>query len=222
MPYAGSILRDRPIKQEDINALIAKNEELEALVLKLHGEIAWLQNQLFGSKSEKLAPAQSELDLEGIEGKRPAPPKDDQADQPGEQEEPKSKDKRNRRTKDEIYNLSNLPVEVVGKIIPPEVLANPELYKLVSEEAHDKLDYRSGRVQVARTLLPKYIKIDDRSLPPLQAPAPLPIVPGTMITAAFGAHIVVSKHGYHLAAQIFFCKSILGMSSIREVITFSW
>lgn len=201
MPSVGSAFRGRAIKQEEISALIEKNEELEALVVELQSQIAWLKKQLFGSKSEKLDPAQPEFDLEGTEGKRPAPPEDDQeeqTDEVGPQEEPKSKEKRPRRTKDEIYNLSNLPVKVINEVIPEEVLANPERYKKIAEETHDALDYRPGRVQIARTLLPKYIKIDDKSLPPVQAPAPLPVVPGTMITAALGAHIVVSKHGYHV------------------------
>jgi len=83
-----SIILD--ITPEEVIALKnAEIEELKALVAKLSSQIAYLQNQLLGSKSEKLDPNQAELFGEGVEMGKPEVLPDVRED---EQEEGKSKE----------------------------------------------------------------------------------------------------------------------------------
>jgi len=156
--------------------------------------VAWLTKQVFGSKSEKMDPNQGTLELEGELGK-PEAPSDVQEDV---LEEPKSNVKRTRRTKAELYNFDKLPKVVVGEVIPEEVQANPEAYERISEDYHDELDAMPGRVRIARTVIPKFRKKEDKQKAPVQAPAPECAIPGTMITPALAVQLLLDKHCDHL------------------------
>jgi len=76
--------------------------------------ISWLENQLFGSKSEKLDPNQTELFDEGVEMGKPEPPVDESADELEEQKSnDENKPKTTRKKKSEIYPTNLRVLEAV-------------------------------------------------------------------------------------------------------------
>ena len=96
---------------------------------------------------------------------------------------------------------------IVDEVIPAEVQENPDAYERIGEDYHDELDYVPGGVQVARTVMPKFRKKEEKHRPPVQAPAPQCDIPGTMITAALAVQIVLDKHcdfltHYRIAARM--------------------
>ncbi len=132
---------------------------------------------------------------EGVEMGKPEPPLD--SEKTSEREEAKEKPKRNRRTKDEL-GLRNLPVIEAGTIIPDDVLANPEGYREIGRRPHDTLDYQPARLQWLRSWIPEFASKEDKQAPPLKAPAPLPVIPKTMISASLGASLLIDKFCDHL------------------------
>ena len=172
---------------------------LKEEIKRLKIQVAWLQKQLFGSKSERIDPAQTELFKEGFEMGKPEPLPD--CDETSEREEEKSKGKktnrRKRKTKAELFP-KNLPVVEKETLIPAEVQANPEDYKKIGERYHDELDYQPARLQWQRTIIAEYVPKGDKSLSPVRESAPTCAVPKTMITPALAAALVIDKHCDHL------------------------
>jgi len=54
-------------------------------------------------------------------------------------------------------------------IEPEEVLANPEAFKRIGEEVTEEFDVVPTKFFKRRTVRPKYVRIADRSLPPVVA-----------------------------------------------------
>ena len=163
---------------------------------RLKLQIAWLTTQLFGSKSERLDPAQDELFKEGLQMGKPEPLPSSGESAP-EQEEVKSKEPRKRKTKAELFP-KNLPVIEKTTLIPAEVAANPDDYKCIGERYHDELDYQPARLQWERTIIPNYILKGGETQSPVREPAPVAKIPGAMITPALASALIIDKHCDHL------------------------
>jgi len=162
-------------------------------------QVDWLQKQLFGSKSERIDPAQTELFKEGFDMGKPEPLSD--SDETSEREEEESKGKkpntRKRKTKAKLFP-KNLPVIEKETIIPAEVQANPDAYKKIGERYHDELDYQPARLQWLRTIIAEYVSKEDKSLSPVRESAPICAIPKTMITPALATALIIDKHCDHL------------------------
>lgn len=158
--------------------------------------IAGLQHRLFGSKSERLDPAQLQLLLDELVLGKPEPPPEDDGEKPAPEEAEKPKGARNRRTKAERFP-KNLRVVVVEEIIPENVRKNPEEWVEYGEEFHDELEVTRPEMFWQRTVLKKF-RHRDRERPPVIAPAPAPSIPGTRCGPNLGAQIVVDKYADHL------------------------
>ncbi|MEE9367251.1 MAG: transposase [Pontiella sp.] len=91
----------------------------------------------------------------------------------------------------------DLPVEEVV-IEPAEVLAEPEAFKRIGEEVTEELDVVPTKFFKRRTVRPKYVRIADRSLPPMVAPAPKRIIENSYASAGLLVHIVLGKYADHL------------------------
>jgi len=217
------------IPEEVIAQKEAENELLREQLVEALSQIAWLKQQLFGSKSEKIDPSQMTLTEEDEMGKS-APPLPEET---SEQEEEKSKNedesetsrkpRNKRRTKEELYDLSNLPIKSTERKIPAEVQANPEDYEEFGEpDVRNELEHVCGHVCVVRVEMPKFRRKQDRISKPLQEPAPLPSVPGTMLAPGFAAMLVVGKFGDHAPnhrqAQIF--ERDLGLDISRQTLNY--
>ena len=180
---------------EQIEALQARNKELTA-------QVAWLNRQLFGRKSEKMGiidPNQLSLfpELFGEETKQ-AEEARDEAIEKIEEETPKDRKKKrqNRRM------IEDLPVlETV--VIKPENL-DTDLYKKVGEEVTKIVEHKPGQLYVRQIVREKWILKDNTQLPPkgmktvLVADMPeLPIYKGAAGPSLL-AEILLQKYEYHV------------------------
>jgi transposase len=137
-------------------------------VLKL--KVDAMARKLFGKSSEKLDPAQMQLLLEAIESEaeseRPKP--DASALEVSDSEaETSAKNTRKKRTLDEL--IDHLPVvEVI--IDPDAVKAAPAAFTCIGSEVTKLIDYIPGKFQAEHLIRRKYVRNDERHLPPIIAP----------------------------------------------------
>lgn len=77
--------------------------------------------------------------------------------------------------------------------MPDEVKADPDAYIEIGEFHHDELTVRRAQLYWRRQTRKKFKSKEDRSLPPLVAPAPAPSVPGTMCDPDLIAMIIADS-----------------------------
>ena len=164
--------------------------------------IASLEKRLFGSQSERHDPDQDQLQFKEGElllGKLAPSVGEDESEEPetdsDDQESPKKK--RTRRKKADLYP-KNLMVQVVQTLVPDEVAENPDDYIEIDELWSDELECVQAQLYWKRTVRKKFVPKDDRTSPPIIAPAPEPTLPGTKIGSALAAQITVDKYRDHL------------------------
>lgn len=192
--------------------------QLRAQMARLEVENRYLKQQLqavlgklFGSSSEKISPDQLALAF-GVDSVEPESPEAE-----AEVEEvaaPRQK----RKLKPRSERLpDDLPVEEVV-IEPEEVLAEPESFKRIGEEVAEELDVVPTKFFKRRIIRPKYVRIDDRTRPPVMAPAPKRIIDNSYASAGLLASIVLAKYCDHLPlyrqSQIF--KTRFGVPISRQ------
>lgn len=179
--------------RERVQELEGTLELVKQELLRKDQIIAGLQHRLFGAKSERHNPDQTQLDFgEDILGKSEPPA--GQGD--GPEGEPGKERSRSRRNKKDLFPRL-LPVVVEDVIVPDEVKANPEAYIEIGELHHDELTVQRAQLYWRRQTRKKFKSKEDRSLPPLVASAPLPSVPGTMCDPDLIAMIIADKYFYH-------------------------
>ena len=136
---------------KDLKTLLLRIEELEEKLVRLEAQntllkaelarkdkiIAALQQRLFGSSSEKLDPAQLQLEMDEILLGKPEPLPETSGETSAPEEEKPSAQK-TRRTKAERFP-KNLMILIEKEIIPDEVLADPDAWQQIGEEHHDEL-----------------------------------------------------------------------------------
>ena len=195
-------LVDKPAPN-DLETLLLRFGEMEKEIALLKAElarkdkiIAALQRRLFGSSSEKLDPAQLQLLFDEMIMGKPEPLPETSGETSAPEEEKPSAQK-NRRTKAERFP-KNLMILIEKEIIPDEVLANPDDWKLIGEEHHDELDVTKAQIFWRRTVCKKFVHKTEKSRPPVIAPAPLPSIPGTLLAPALAAQIITDKYEDHL------------------------
>ncbi len=167
--------------------------------------------KLFGSSSEKISPDQLALAF-GVDSVEPESPEAE-----AEVEEVAAPRKK-RKLKPRSERLpDDLPVEEVV-IEPEEVLAAPESFKRIGEEVVEELDVIPLKFFKRRIIRPKYVRIDDRTQPPVVAPAPKRIIDNSYASAGLLANIVLAKYSDHLPlyrqTQIF--KTRFGVEISRQ------
>jgi len=87
----------------------------------------------------------------------------------------------------------------VRQVIEPElVLAEPEQWKKIGEEVSRRLDYQPGKFFWQETVRPKYVRADERTLPPVMAPAPAQVADHSLAAPGLLAQILVAKYCDHL------------------------
>lgn len=180
-----------------IEAILAENEQLkerlskrEERIAQLEAQIAWLRRQMFaGSKSEKIDPAQLELMLKGLKEQQDALKQEKETityerNKPGK-----------RKSREENYK--NLPVLEEKIIEPDEVKADPDAYERISAEETFEVKVDPPKFYRCKIIRPKYRKKDDKSRPPVVAPAPLRVVEGIASNELL-IYIVMCKYLDHL------------------------
>jgi transposase len=170
-------------------------QQLEAALAEnalLRQKLDVLARRIFGQKSEQLDAKQLELLLSGIEEQSKVPEEENDS-----KEEPLAKTKKRRNGRMAMRTPENL--EVVTKVLIPEcVKADPDGWKEIGRKENQRLDYQPGKFFWQQTIRPKYIRRDNRFLPPVIEPAPLELSLGGKVTAGFMAHLLVSRFCDHL------------------------
>jgi transposase len=149
-----------------------------------------LARRFFGKQSEQLDAAQLELLLSGLA---------DGSLESTEEEEPPAAPlpRRPRTNAQRIRTPDNL--EVVREVIEPELVqAQPEHWKRIAQEVSRRLDYQPGKFFWHETIRPKYVRIDQRQLPPVIAPAPAQVAEHSLAAPGLLAQLLVSKYADHL------------------------
>ena len=104
----------------------------------------------------------------------------------------RKKAKRTLRTKDQLFPRWIKSI-VVAELIPDEVKANPEAYRIIEEREHRELETTRGEVYWRVTRIPKFVLKADKQEKPLASPAPVSSVPGTLCGPQLISQIVCDK-----------------------------
>lgn len=174
-------------------------KEVEALRQEnklLREKIDLLVRRVFGASSEKMDADQLLLALEGAEAKKPeaASSAADALAADAAPKRPAKPRKKKGGITDEL--LDTLPaVEVV--LVPDEVRAEPEAYRLVDVEVTKQLDYEAARYVCRKIIRKRFARIDAPHRPPVIAELPVMLErskagPGVL------AAIITGKYCDHL------------------------
>jgi transposase len=148
-----------------------------------------LARRMFGKKSEQLDAAQLQLLLAGL-----TPPM--VATASPKSLLPVAAPRHARKTPQRIITPESL--EVVREVIEPaEIQTQPEHWKRIAEEVSRQLDFQPAKFFWRETVRPKYVRADDRSLPPVVAPAPVRVADRCLAAPGLLAHLLVSKYADH-------------------------
>ncbi len=193
---------ERAARQHE-QAVVAEKDafitELKDLIDKLEGQVGQYRLAKFGSKSEKLDPAQLELALEDLETAiaetqaQIAAVEEKIAASTSDPEKAAPRKKRKARALPE-----SLPR--VERVIEPDSIACPcgcgDMVR-IGEDRTERLDFIPARYQVIVSIRPKYACLKGRT-GVVQAKAPAHLLEGSWPTEALLAQIAVSKHSEHL------------------------
>ncbi|MBW9199519.1 IS66 family transposase, partial [Bacteroidales bacterium SW299] len=204
-----------------------QNEKLQERIKELTAQIAWLNRQLFGRKSEKLRvydPNMPDLFADEFSGLRQqAEEKRDEAVEKIEKESVEDV-KRNRQNRKMIEDL---PVLETDTIEPKGV--DLSLYRRIGEEITKVVKHKPGMLYVKVIIRPKYALKDSTLLPPAGqkgveiAPMPLMPVDKCIADTSLLAEILLQKYEYHVP----FYRQIqqyrhLGMKGLTESTLDGW
>ena len=189
-------------QQEQLLSQAESIKQLTERVNELLSQIAWLNRQLFGRRSEKLAhldPNQPSLFEEVLSPLQTSEEIEAARQTAVEQIEESTVEKKKERRQRKL--LENLPV--IEVIIEPEGI-DIEKYKRIGEERTRTLEFEPGRLYVKEIIRPKYGLRDSTALPEegkssvLIAALPLlPIYKG-LPGASMLAEILLQKYEYHV------------------------
>ena len=149
-----------------------------------------LARRFFGKKSEQLNAAQLELLLSGLS--------EGDVELTEEKEPPARPAPRSPRTPTRrLRTPDNL--EVVREVIEPELVqAEPEQWKRIGQEVSRQLDYQPGKFFWQETVRPKYVRREQRDLPPIIAPASERVADHNLAAPGLLAQLLVGKYCDHL------------------------
>lgn len=176
---------------ENLSELIAQTQRQDVEIRFLKQKVQFLMGKLFGASSEKISPDQLALAF-GEETVLPGTP---EAEAEVEEVETPRRKRKHKPLSERLPD--DLPVEEVV-IEPEEVLAEPEAFRRIGEEVTDELDVVPTKFFKRRTIRPKYVRIAERALPPVVAPAPKRIIENSYASAGLLCSIVLGKYCDHL------------------------
>ena len=211
---------------EIIKKLTEQNESLQSRIKELTAQIAWLNRQLFGRKSEKLPiidPNYPDL----FAGMLP-----DNAQQIADAHDEavekiiKTKEERRQEKKDRIM-MEDLPV-LEQVILTPDNL-DTDLYKKIGQEVTRIVEHKPGQLYIKEIIREKWGLKDNTATAPkgmsgvLIAPMPLlPIYKG-IAGASLLAEILLQKYEYHMPYYRQIKQySHLGMKGLTESTVDGW
>lgn len=184
-----------------VSSLSATNNSLQKRIDELTAQVAWLNRQLFGRKSEKLAAYDpNQLDL--FSGQLPEnateimEARDKAVDSLPETTAERKRERKNRKMMEDLPVLEKVVIEPEG--------IDMNLYKKIGEEVTRVVEHKPGQLYIKEIIRPKYGLRDNTSLPPSGMRsveiAPLPLLPiyKGIAGPTLLAEILLQKYEYHL------------------------
>ena len=211
---------------ETIKKLTEQNESLQSRIKELTAQVAWLNRQLFGRKSEKLPiidPNYPDL-FSGMlpeNAQQIADAHDEAVEKITKTKEERRQEKKNR------IMMEDLPVLEQVILIPDNLDTN--LYKKIGQEVTHIVEHKPGQLYIKEIIREKWGLKDNTSVAPkgmsgvLIAPMPLlPIYKG-IAGASLLAEILLQKYEYHMP----YYRQIkqynhLGMKGLTESTVDGW
>lgn len=202
--------------------------ELTLRIKDLTAQVAYLKQQLYGRKSEKLAPYDPYTPdiFAGMweEAQQEANEKRDEAVKEVEKQETKEDGKRKRHNR---IMMENLPVLKTTVLEPKDI--DLSLYKKLGEEVTRVVEHEPGKLYIHEIIRPKYALKDNTQLPPEGqksieiAPMPLFPIDKGIAGASLLTEILLQKYEYHMP----FYRQIsqfthLGMKGLKENTITGW
>ena len=204
-----------------------QNEKLQERIKELMAQVAWLNRQLFGRKSEKFRvydPNMPDLFADEFSGLR------EQAEEKRNEavekigKESVEDGKRNRQNRKMIEDLPVLETDIIE---PTGV--DLSLYRRIGEEITRVVKHKPGMLYVKEIIRPKYALKDSTQLPPEGqkgveiAPMPLMPIDKCIADTSLLAEILLQKYEYHIP----FYRQIqqyrhLGMKGLTESTLDGW
>jgi transposase len=194
-------------------------QELREEILVLRQQLDWFKRQLFGRKGEQFE--HPEL------FEKPEPGKDessDGADAPAEDND-ESEKTRTRKKRKRAIRSGRLPEDlprVSETVTPPEVLADPDKWKLLSEEERTWLEKEPGHFYLRVKVYQTYVPLDG-SLPgkAVTATAPPTIIDSGFWGESLLAEVLCNRYLYHLpyARQESLYKNRFGIDLSRKTMS---
>ena len=211
---------------ETIKKLTEQNESLQSRIKELTAQVAWLNRQLFGRKSEKLPvidPNYPDL-FAGMlpeNAQQIADAHDEAVEKIVKTKEERRQEKRNR------IMMEDLPV-LEQVVLTPDNL-DETLYKKIGQEVTRIVEHKPGQLYVKEIIREKWGLKDNTLTAPkgmsgvLIAPMPLlPIYKG-IAGASLLAEILLQKYEYHLPYYRQIKQySHLGMKGLTESTVDGW
>jgi len=186
---------------KEVKSLRLQLKQSQAEVTLLRQKLDALARRMFGKRSEQLNPDQLVMLLGGLEEETEATPEEEDSSKKAD-----SKRKRSRNGLQAIRTPENLEV-VEERIIPDCVQSEPEEWQQIGQEENRRLDYQPGKFFWRKTVRLKYVRRDQRDLPPVIAPAPLELSLGGKASPGLLAYLLVSRFcdhlPYHRQQQLF-------------------
>ena len=211
---------------ETIKKLTEQNESLQSRIKELTAQVAWLNRQLFGRKSEKL-PIIDPNYPDFFSGMLPENAQQiaDAHDEAVEKIT-KTKEERRQEKKNRIM-MEDLPV-LEQVILTPDNL-DTNLYKKIGQEVTRIVEHKPGQLYIKEIIREKWGLKDNTSTAPkgmsgvLIAPMPLlPIYKG-IAGASLLAEILLQKYEYHMPYYRQIKQySHLGMKGLTESTVDGW
>ena len=198
---AGLLETNRSLVESN-GKLLEQTDALQRKIQELLSQIAWLNRQLFGRRSEKLAaldPNQLSLfDPVPATGQNENIREEDSSAAVPSKVKPDGKKKESRRNRE---LLEGLPV--VEVVIEPDRM-DWDRYRRIGEEHTRMLEFEPGRLYVKETVRPKYGLKDNLSLPRegesgvIIAPLPPSPVYKCLAGSTMLAEMLLQKYEYHV------------------------
>ena len=201
-------------------------ESLQSRIKELTAQVAWLNRQLFGRKSEKLGiidPAQLNLfaDIQSEQMQEANESRDEAVEKITKTKEERRQEKKNR------IMMEDLPV-LEQVILTPDNL-DKNLYKKIGQEVTRIVEHKPGLLYIKEIIREKWGLKDNTSVAPkgmsgvLTAPMPLlPIYKG-IAGASLLSEILLQKYEYHMPYYRQIKQySHLGMKGLTESTVDGW
>ena len=219
---------------EAFNAAIAAmsenhQREVDALngrIKELTSQVAWLNRQLFGRKSERLGiidPNQTSLfaDEQALRMKQAGEARDEAVGKIAKTKEDRARERKNRQM------MEGLPV-LERVVITPEGV-DKALYKKIGEEVTRVVEHKPGQLYIKEIVREKWGLKDNTAEAPegkkgvLVAPMPLLPVNKGIAGASLLADILLQKYEYHMPYYRQIKQySHLGMKGLSESTVDGW